>query len=106
MNLRIACFITVLHAVGCSATIVPPADPVNPVPVAITDYGRHASLVLPDESGRGSVEYAFGDWNWFAAGKNTPCDAAGALFASGQATLGRNIFPMPPDSPRLAKTLK
>lgn len=102
---RILLLIAVLQTAGCSATIVPPAAPENPVPVAITDYGRHASLVLPGVSGTGSVEYAFGDWNWFAAGRNTPCDALGALFASGQATLGRNDIPLPPDSPRLAQTL-
>ncbi len=106
MNARIVCLISILCAVGCSATIIPPAAPLNPVPVAVADYGRHASLIVPDASGKGSVEYAFGDWNWFAAGKNTPCDAAGALLASGQATLGRNTFPVTPDSPRLAKTLK
>jgi hypothetical protein len=91
---------------GCSATVVPPVAPVDPVPVALVDYGRHASLLLPTTTGNASVEYAFGDWNWFAAGRNTPSDALAALFASGQATLGRNTFAIPPDSPDLRKTLQ
>lgn len=103
---RFSVQVLMLTSVGCSATLVPPPVPVDPVLIAITDYGRHSSLLLPDEAGTGSIEYAFGDWNWFAAGRNTPCDGVSALFASGQATLGRMEWPIPPDSPDLKSKLE
>jgi hypothetical protein len=90
---------------GCSGTIVPPESPKDPVPVAVADYGRHSSVVLPDSEGKGSVEYAFGDWDWFAAGHTGLGEALRSLFASDVSTLGRRFYVVPPDSDRLARTL-
>ena len=90
---------------GCSATIIPPPAPNDPVTIAVTDYGRHASLVLPGEDGTGSVEYTFGDWDWFAAGHNGPTDAVQAMLWSKGSTLGRRRVDMLPDSPALKDEL-
>jgi hypothetical protein len=90
---------------GCATTIVPPHSPSNPTVVAVTDYGRHSSLLIPDARGAGSVEYAFGDWRWFAEQRNSPVDGCGALFFSAQATLGRMRLERRIDSPDLAKIL-
>jgi hypothetical protein len=90
---------------GCSATIIPPPAPADPVTIAVTDYGRHASVVFPDNSGNGSVEYTFGDWDWFAAGRNGATDAIQALLWSKGSTLGRRHVDMPPDSPALKDEL-
>src|SRR5688572_32909584 len=93
--------ILVVWLCGCSATIIPPPAPADPVTVAVTDYGRHASVVFPDDDGRGSVEYTFGDWDWFAAGRNGATDAVQAMLWSKGSTLGRRHVDMPPDSPAL-----
>ena len=90
---------------GCSGTIIPPPAPVDPVTVAVTDYGRHSSLVLPDADGRGSVEYTFGDWDWFAAGHNGPTDAVQAMLWSKGSTLGRRHVDIPPESDELGDEL-
>jgi len=50
---------------GCTSTVIPPKRVTDPAAVFLTDYGRHSSLLLPDREGR-LVEYAFGDWDWFA----------------------------------------
>lgn len=92
--------------VGCGpTTIIPPVDPQMPITIAVTDYGRHSSLVVPDPAGRTSIEYAFGDWNWFARGRNTPVDGFTALFLSQRATLGRMEFKVPPESKELATVM-
>ena len=86
--------ITTTGAGGCATTIVPPPHPVEPVPVFITDYGRHSSLLLPHPGG-GFTEYAFGDWNWFALKRTTSGDALQALFFSPASTLGRRQLSTP-----------
>ena len=91
---------------GCSATIVPPLPPADPVTAAVTDYGRHSSLVLPDADGTGSLEYTFGDWDWFAAGRNGATDAVQALLWSKGSTLGRRRVDIPPDAPELIDELQ
>jgi hypothetical protein len=90
-----------LASVGCSATISAPANPPHPTTVLITDYGRHSSLLLPDPDGR-MVEYAFGDWDWFARGHTNPIVAIHALIHSPQATLGRRWVSVSADSPNAA----
>jgi hypothetical protein len=104
--MKIAFSILVLVGLcGCGATIIPPPAPGDPVTVAVTDYGRHASVVFPDRDGRGSVEYTFGDWDWFAAGRNGATDAVQAMLWSRGSTLGRRHVDGPPDSPGLKDDL-
>ena len=100
-----AVLLIVLLCAGCSATVIPPPAPVDPVTIAVTDYGRHASVVFPDESGDGSVEYTFGDWDWFAAGRNGATDAMQAMLWSKGSTLGRRHVHLQPDSPELIDEL-
>lgn len=84
---------------GCVTSIVPPASPPNPTPVCIVDYGRHASLVLPND-GR-SVEFEYGEWKWLARGQNQSPRAVPALFWPTQGTLGQRHLAYPPDPMRL-----
>jgi len=54
---------------GCTTTtIVPPPSPQAPATVLLLDHGLHASLVLPDETGR-AVRYSYGDWDYYALGE-------------------------------------
>ena len=73
---------------GCVNTIAPGPRTGDDVPVFVTDYGRHSSLILPDPAGHWN-EYAFGDFNWFALSRTRSTDAARAMLWSAGATLGR-----------------
>src|SRR5438045_2606308 len=90
-RMRIGCrciLIFLIVASGGCATVRPPANPRDPVPVYLTDYGVHSSLLMPNGDGR-FVEYYFGDWGFAVDNRNWPQDACGALLVSGQAALGR-----------------
>ena len=73
---------------GCQHVIEPPASVSDPVRVFVIDYGRHASLALPQEKS-GLVEWSWGDWNWFALERTGPLEGLQALFASPRSTLSR-----------------
>jgi hypothetical protein len=73
---------------GCQHRIEPPASVSDPVGVFVIDYGRHASLALPEIEG-GLVEWSWGDWNWFALERTGIQDGLRALFASPRSTLSR-----------------
>jgi hypothetical protein len=77
---------------GCATHVTPPKFVRDPVTVYVTDYGRHSSIVLPDPDG-GYVEYAYGDYDWFALGDVNLFSGLRAAFASPRATLGRRSFP-------------
>ncbi|MGJ3253026.1 MAG: DUF2459 domain-containing protein [Elainellaceae cyanobacterium] len=71
--------------------IIPPAAPVVPTTVYITDYGFHSRLLLPDGEG-GLVQYAYGDWRYFALNQHGVVDGVAALFAPTPGTLARQEF--------------
>ncbi|MBF2062832.1 MAG: DUF2459 domain-containing protein [Calothrix sp. C42_A2020_038] len=73
------------------ANIIPPVDPIKPVTVYVTDRGLHSRLILPVEDGK-FIEYAYGDWNYFALNKQSISYGLAALFTKTQAALGRQIF--------------
>jgi hypothetical protein len=77
---------------GCATQVTPPKFVRDPVTVYVTDYGKHSSIVLPDPDG-GYVEYAYGDYDWFALGDVNLFSGIRAAFASPRATLGRRSFP-------------
>lgn len=92
-----------LSAGGCATTVRPEARPIDPVPVFLTDYGVHSSLMLPTPEGR-YVEYSFGDFGYAALNRGGPHNALGALFASGQSGIGRRFLSIRPgdETPRPA----
>ncbi|TVQ31666.1 MAG: DUF2459 domain-containing protein [Phycisphaeraceae bacterium] len=91
-----------LAAVGCGATIKPPADPSNPATVYIIDYGRHTSLVLPRESGE-HVEYSYGEWSWYAKNRTGALHVFRTLLIPSQGALGRRIHDGPPEEEALRR---
>jgi len=73
---------------GCAIHVAPPVNVRDPVTAYIADYGYHASLLLPrDESTL--AEYAYGEWGWFALGKDQWYRALPAIAAPTQGTLAR-----------------
>jgi hypothetical protein len=75
--------------------IRPPAAPEDPVSVVVVDYGYHSSLVLPSPEG-GSVEYAYGEWDWFVLNRDAWVHACGTLCWPNQGALGRRRHAAPP----------
>ncbi|NJL80620.1 MAG: DUF2459 domain-containing protein [Richelia sp. RM2_1_2] len=73
------------------ATIVPPADTAEALTIYIADYGLHSELVLPSGNGE-LIQYAYGDWNYFALNQQDLKNGATALFIPTQGTLGRQKF--------------
>lgn len=73
-------------------TIFRPPAPPDAATIFVSDYGRHARLALPwDEDWL--VEYAFGDWDYYARAKRTPWRGAVALLVPTEATLARRFVP-------------
>jgi hypothetical protein len=78
---------------GCCSVVTPPAIVADPTPVYVLDYGRHSSLVLPNAEGLGLVEFAYGEWEWFARGNDPWYRVPRVLFLPGEGTLGRRELP-------------
>ena len=87
---------------GCGATVIPPTNPPEPVRAYFADYGRHSSVLLPTNDGAALHEYAFGDWDWFAAGHTSIFNGLDALLASDGGALGHRRVPLTPDPTKLA----
>ncbi len=81
---------------GCPSSITPPGDPTNPVSVFLLDYGRHSSLAFPTDGEHTLVEYAYGDWNWFALDESEWHDVFPTLFWPTQGALGRRVLCVEP----------
>jgi hypothetical protein len=90
--------------IGCATRIVPPANPSSPVTVYVTDYGRHSSLLLPTKEGH-LVEYAYGDWHYYAMDQYRWYLGATALVYSEASGLGRRIWPHPANDKQLQQML-
>ena len=90
---------------GCATHVSPPANVRDPTTVYLTNYGRHASLILPTAPGT-LTEYSYGDWTFYAEAKTTPANALAALFWSRQAALGRRSLAEYSDPAQLARDLK
>jgi hypothetical protein len=66
------------------------------VPVFVTDYSRHSSILLPTPQGY-YVEYAFGDFQWFALSQTQSSNGVHAMLWSDGSTLGRRQLTLPDD---------
>jgi len=72
-------------------TIVPPAAPMSPVTVYVTEGTVHAGLALPTSTGS-LMHYAYGDWRYFALNERGLGDGIRALFLPTSGALGRREF--------------
>ncbi|MCE8025601.1 MULTISPECIES: hypothetical protein [Halomonadaceae] len=79
---------------GCAGRVVPPEPSLleQPVDIYLLDHGRHASLVLPRESG-GVVRYSYGDWRWYVEGRQHALSGAAAMLWPTDAGIGRAVHP-------------
>lgn len=71
--------------------IIPPTAPAAPVTVYVVDYGYHSRLVLPDGKGK-LMQYAYGDWRYFALDRQNLGNGIAALLYPTQGAIGRRQF--------------
>jgi hypothetical protein len=79
---------------GCVMHITPPAAPPDPVSVFVADYGYHSSVILPREAGD-LVEFAYGEWRWFALNESGWWRALPVTLGSHAGTLGMRTLAGP-----------
>ncbi|AFZ48024.1 hypothetical protein Cyast_2074 [Cyanobacterium stanieri PCC 7202] len=68
--------------------IIPPTSPLKPITVYVIDYGLHSRLILPDRPPT-LVQYAYGDWEYFALQNRNLLTTLKALLIPTQGTLKR-----------------
>lgn len=85
-----------LLAGGCTTTLFPPVVLEDPVPIVFVDHGYTPSLVVPvDEEGEVLARYAYGDWRWYAEGRQGAFDFLRAVFLPSRGALGRRFMKGP-----------
>ena len=94
--IRLALIACALLSVGCAATVIPPPCAEQSRQVYILDHGRHTSLVLSTVD-QGLVRWAYGDWGWYAEGKQGAVRALPVLLTPTPAALGRRTLHAAPD---------
>ena len=62
--------VVLASALGCTATIVPPESARERVSVFVLAHGWTSTLLVPAPDGA-LDRYAFGDWHYYALGRNT-----------------------------------
>lgn len=92
---RIRTFLSVAAAAAlapplsaCTTVVVPPTAVEDPVRVALLDHGHHASLLVTVDDGT-MVQYAYGDWRWFAGNRTGVLEGSAAVVWPTRAALGR-----------------
>jgi hypothetical protein len=79
----------ILSIVACTTRITPPVT--GDRRAVLVDHGRHASLILERADGT-LVRYAYGDWRFYAEGRDGVWNGLRALFWPTRAALGRQEF--------------
>lgn len=94
---RISLFILAIVAsislvfIASHAVIIPPVNPVEPVTVYVVDLGLHSRLVLPDGD-HGFIQYAYGDWRYFALNQEDLGSGIAALLIPTQGAFGSRKY--------------
>lgn len=83
---------------SCVSTITPPKEVQDPVEVFLIREARHVGLVLPDFQG-GFLEYAYGDWEWYALEENRWYDVFDTALWPTQGCLGVRRLPASDSGP-------
>lgn len=67
---------------------MPPEQVADPVPVFLSEYGRHTRLALPDGTAA-FFEYGFGEWNFYGLEREGAFSALRAITGLGEGALSR-----------------
>ncbi|MGY6530262.1 MAG: DUF2459 domain-containing protein [Cyanobacterium sp.] len=81
-------FVQLIIVIFSPTIIIPPTEPQKPATIYVVDYGFHSRLVLPDRTEK-LIQYAYGDWEYFALGNQDFLTTLKALFIPTQGTLKR-----------------
>ncbi len=83
---------------SCAIRVTPPPSPADPTTVYVVDHGDTARLLLPREGDPQSpfVEYAYGDWKWYAKDQGNPLYGMIVFFVPTQGTLARHEYASDP----------
>lgn len=84
---------------GCTNYITPPAYVSDPQAVFILDFGRHSSLLLPNEANDEFTEFAYGEWQWYALQRDSFIRIFPTMLWPTQGTLGRNTWVLDEPAP-------
>jgi len=88
VTLGVASAVLVPLCAACVTFLSAPPAPIDPVVVHLVDFGYHTALFLP--AGKDElVGFSFGDWDWFALGRNDPWHGFLALAFPTPGALGR-----------------
>lgn len=94
--------VSVLALTGCATAVdCPPVDGDTRLAVLL-DHGRHASLVIEDDSGK-PIRYSYGDRRWYADEDFSLRSGFSALFRSTPAVVIRIPIDAPPDAASIAR---
>ncbi len=95
--LMMVCVISLLIAgatvfTGCTNSITLPRiqSSQSSINIALLDYGRHSSLVLPASDDGGAIEFAYGEWEWYALQRDSMLRILPTLAIPTQGTIGQN----------------
>lgn len=77
---------------SCAWQVISPAEVAEPVPVFLSEYGRHTRLALPDDSAA-FFEYGFGEWNFYGLETQGPLSALRAISGLGEGAFSRRQLP-------------
>ncbi len=84
--------LTLFGLSSCAWKVVPPRDAAEPVPVFVSEYGRHTRLALPDRTAA-FFEYGFGEWNFYGLEKRGVFSALRAITGLGRGAFSRRKLP-------------
>ncbi len=88
----VACALAFLGLSSCAWKVEPPGRVSDPVPVYLSEYGRHTRLALPDGTAA-FFEYGFGEWNFYGLEKEGAFSALRAITGLGEGALSRRQLP-------------
>jgi hypothetical protein len=84
--------VVLLNFSSCAWQVIPPTEVREPVPVFLSEYGRHTRLALPNDS-QLFFEYGFGEWNFYGLEKQGVFSALRAISGGGEGAFSRRKLP-------------
>jgi len=87
-----ACVLAFLGLSSCAWRVISPDRVVDPVPIFLSEYGRHTRLALPDGTAA-FFEYGFGEWNFYGLEEEGIFSGLRAIIGLGEGALSRRKLP-------------